>query len=60
MDDTQSIKSELDQARKETEAVRTKLHNAVKKGKAIEIDRKQKQERIETLEEQLQEISDSR
>jgi chromosome segregation ATPase len=50
------LQAELNASKAETEAVRTKLHNAVRKGKTIEAERKRRESEIEVLTAQLQEL----
>lgn len=50
----EELQARLDAAAKETEAVRQKLHNAVRKGKAIDADRRAKESELEALRAELQ------
>ena len=62
--DLQTEESELDKlkaacqaASSETQAVRQKLHNAIRKGKALEADKQQKADQIQLLQQQLDGLS---
>lgn len=50
MDDAEELADQLAAARQETEAVRQKLHNAIRKGKAIQSEKEQLAERLRALE----------
>lgn len=48
-DQVQQLAAQLEAAKQETEAVRQKLHNAVRKGKAIDAEKKKKEEELQEL-----------
>lgn len=61
------LAAQLEQARQETETVRQKLHNAIRKGKAIDSEKKKKDvelqqlaDRVLALESQLEQRSADR
>ena len=52
----EKLKSECQEAKNETLTMRQKLHNAIRKGKALEADKQQKSDEAQTLRQELERI----
>ena len=48
------LKSECQEAKGETQAVRQKLHNAIRKGKALDAEKQQRMAEVQTLQQELE------
>ena len=54
--EVEELKAQLEQAKQETEGVRQKLHNAIRKGRAIEADKKKREEEVQELYDKLKQL----